>query len=69
MKAKVTKNMISFVTIRRGNWIIKVSVFKTKHVLIVAQHYYEIDLFHIRHFDDKNEAASFIEFLANEDIL
>lgn len=64
MKAKISPNLISFVTIRRGEWILKISVFKAKNVLVVAQHYFDIDKFELRHFSDQNEAAEFIEFLA-----
>jgi len=64
MKSKISPNLISFVTIRRGDWIMKISVYKSKQVLIVAQHYYDIDLFEIRHFSGSEEAADYIEFLA-----
>jgi hypothetical protein len=42
----------------------KISVYKSKQVLIVAQHYYDIDLFEVRHFSGSEEAADYIEFLA-----
>lgn len=64
MKAKVSPNLISFVTIRRGNWIMKISVYKTQEILVIAQHYYETEKFMIRHFSDQNEAARFIDELA-----
>ena len=64
MKAKVSQNLISFVTIRRGNWIMKISVYKTQEILVIAQHYYETENFMIRHFSDQNEAARFIDELA-----
>jgi hypothetical protein len=66
MKAKVSPNLISFVTIRRGNWIMKISVYKTKEVLLVAQHYYETEKFQIKHFFDQNDAAQYIDKLAEE---
>ena len=40
MKAKLSPNLISFVTIRRGDWLMKISVYKTKQVLLVAQNYF-----------------------------
>lgn len=67
MKAKVSPNLISFVTIRRGNWVMKISVYKTRWVLLVAQHYYDKEKFIIKQFSDHNEAASFIDFLAESD--
>ena len=66
MKSKMSPNLISFVTIRRGNWIMKISVYRTKEVLVVAQHYFDSDLFEVRHFSNQNEAADYIEFLARE---
>ena len=44
----------------------KISVYKTKEVLVVAQHYFETEKFDIRHFHDQNEAADYIEFLAKD---
>ena len=67
MKAKVSPNLISFVTIRRGNWVMKISVYKTRYVLLVAQHYYDKEKFIIKEFPDQNEAAAFIDFLAESE--
>lgn len=66
MKARVSPNLISFVTIRRGNWIMKISVYKTKDVLLAAQHYFENEKFEIRHFSNQDDAAQFIDKLAEE---
>ena len=66
MKSKMSPNLISFVTIRRGNWIMKISVYRTKEVLVVAQHYFDNDMFEVRHFSNQNEAADYIEFLVRE---
>lgn len=68
MKQKVSPNLISFVTIRRGDWVMKVSVYKNKFVMVIAQNYYDKDSIIIRNFIDQNEAANFIEFLARDDI-
>ena len=67
MKAKITPNLISFVTVRRGDWIIKVSVYKTKVVLVVAQNYYATEQIIIKHFAHQNDAADFIENLVTEE--
>jgi hypothetical protein len=67
MKAKITPNLISFVTVRRGEWILKVSVYKNKHVLVVAHHCYELENVITRFFTDQNSAADFIELLVIED--
>ena len=45
----------------------KISVFKSKWVMIIAQHYFEKDTFQIRQFADHNEAADFIEFIVSKD--
>ena len=66
MKAKVSPNLISFPTIRRGNWLLKISVYKTKYVLVVGQHYYD-DQFFIKQFQSHNAAADFLDDLIREE--
>jgi hypothetical protein len=68
MKAKVSHNLISFVTVRRGNWIMKISIFKNRYVLLVAQNYFNAGKFFVKQFTDHNAAADFIETIAKEDI-
>lgn len=67
MKAKVTKDMISFIPVRRGDWVFKISVWKTKTVLVVAQHDLDLYKVYVEYFHDQNDAADFIERLASED--
>jgi hypothetical protein len=67
MRAKVTKHMISFVPVRRGEWIFKISVWKTKTVLVVAQHEIDLHKIYVEYFQNQNDAADFIERLANEE--
>lgn len=67
MKAKLSPNLISFVTIRRGDWIMKISVYKVKDVLLVAQNYYATEQIIIKHFKNHDEAANFIDNLAIEE--
>jgi hypothetical protein len=67
MKAKLSPNMISFVTVRRGDWILKISVYKNKQVMVVAQHCYDYERTLITFFTDQNIAADFIEQLVIED--
>ena len=69
MKAKLSPNLISFVTVRRGDWIMKISVYKNTSVLLVAKHIFDLDRVVIRQFVDKDTAADFIEHLAKEDTL
>ena len=48
----------------------KISVFKHKEVMVIAQHYFDNDRFEIRHFRNQEEASDFIEFLVtNEESL
>jgi hypothetical protein len=67
MKAKLSPNMISFVTVRRGDWVLKISVYKNKQIMVVAQHCYEYERTIVRFFTDQNYAADFIEQLVIED--
>jgi hypothetical protein len=67
MKAKLSLNLISFVTVRRGEWILKVSVYKNKQIMVIAQNCYEMENLIIRYFNDQNAAADFIELLVIED--
>jgi hypothetical protein len=67
MKAKLSPNMISFVTVRRGDWILKISVYKNKQIMVVAQHCYDYERTLITFFTDQNIAADFIEQLVIED--
>jgi hypothetical protein len=67
MNAKVSPNLISFITIRRGNWVMKISVFKRNYVMIVAQHYFETDQFFVKQFTHHDEAVNFIDMLALKD--
>ncbi len=59
--------MISFVTVRRGEWILKISVYKNKQVLVIAQHCYELERLIIKFFTDQNTAADYIEQLVIEE--
>lgn len=67
MNAKISQNLISFVTVRRGDWITKVSVFKNKSVLVVAQNYYATEQVIVKYFTDKDKAANFIDNLIIEE--
>lgn len=67
MKAKLSPNLISFLTVRRGNWILKVSVYKNKQIMVVASHCYDMERLAIKFFLDQNGAADFIEKLVIEE--
>lgn len=67
MKAKISANMISFIAVRRGEWVLKISVFKNSQVLVLAQNVYDIDTCLLRCFNDQGMAADFIEQLVIEE--
>ena len=67
MKARLSPNLNSFVTVRRGDWILKVSVYKNKQIMVVAQHCFDMETTHIKFFQDQNAAADFIEQLVIEE--
>lgn len=54
--------MVTFTTVRRGDWRFKVSVFEDKHVLLIAQHVYTFEA-HVRFFTTFNTASDFIDQL------
>lgn len=66
MKAKISPDLISFPAIRRGDWIIKVSVFKNKQIMICAHHYYNCENTMIQTFLDQNEAVHFIDYIVEK---
>ena len=68
MKAKVTKDMISFIPVRRGEWVFKISVWKNKQVMVIAQNCYDISKIYTQTFLTQDAAADFIERLASEEI-
>lgn len=67
MKARLSPNLISFVTVLRGNWILKVSVFKNKQIMVVSRHCFDMDRTNVNFFMDQNLAADFIEQLVIEE--
>lgn len=67
MKAKLSPNLISFVTVRRGNWILKVSVYKNKQIMVIAIHCYDMEKLNVKFFTNQNTAADFIEQLVEDD--
>jgi hypothetical protein len=64
MKTKISKNLISFPLVLRGNWHIKASIYKGQ-VLVVANHVV-IDQTIIKSFDNNDEAVKFINFIVEK---
>jgi hypothetical protein len=67
MRAKVTKDMISFVPVIRGEWTFKISVWKTKQVMVIAQHNLDLHRIYVECFSHQDDAADFIERIASEE--
>lgn len=59
--------MVSFITVRRADWILKISVYKNKQIMVIAQHCYDFEKTVVTFFTDQNDAADFIEKLIIED--
>jgi hypothetical protein len=66
MKAKLSPNLISFFLVRRGNWTLKVSVYKNKQILVLMHHVYDMEKFVMQVFHNQNDAADFIERMLEE---
>ena len=66
MKAKISKDLISFFLVRRGNWALKVSVYKNMQILVFMQHIYDVDKIIMHFFHSQDEAANIIEHMIEE---
>ena len=67
MREQLIKDLVSYPFIRRGNYQLKISVFKNMSVVIVANHMMDVDKFFVKHFDNLEQAADFIEFTIIKD--
>jgi len=67
-KASVFPNMVTYVPIRRRDWVLKISIFKNKSILVVGYHVYTFSSI-VRQFDDSDLAASFIDFVVEQEEL
>ena len=65
-KSKIYGKLISFVTVRRANWLFKASVYYDKYVMIVAINVQTAE-FHTKYFSDQNEAVNWLEMLVEKD--
>jgi hypothetical protein len=55
--------MASFIAVKRGNWIFKVSVYKKQQIMVIAHHCYDRDTCLIKYFTKESEAANFIDYI------
>ena len=67
MKSQLTKDLVSYPFLRRGNYQLKISVLKHMSVIIVGNHMMDVDKFFVKHFSNLEEAANFIEFIILKD--
>jgi hypothetical protein len=67
-KASVFPNMVTYVPIRRRDWILKISIFKDNSILVVGYHAYTFSCV-VKQFDDADLAASFLDFLIEQEEL
>jgi hypothetical protein len=65
-KSSIFPNMVTYVPIRRKDWVLKISIYKDQSVLIIGYNVYTFATC-IRQFDDQNLAASFIDFLVEQE--
>lgn len=66
-KSKVYGKLVSFVPVRRGNWVFKASVFHNKYVMIVAVNPTTAE-FHTKHFSNQTEAVVWLEMIVEKDL-
>ena len=67
MKNELTKDLVSYPFLRRGNYQLKISVLKHMSVVVVGNHMMDVDKFFVKHFSNLEEAANFIEFIIIKD--
>jgi hypothetical protein len=67
MNSRIYKNLLSYQLVRRGAWLLKVSVFSDKYVMVLAQHYYDADKMTIQQFADVNTATDWIDWLVEQE--
>jgi hypothetical protein len=67
-KASIFPNMVTYVPIRRKDWVLKISIYKHKSIMVVG---YNIFTFCsvVRQFSDPDMAASFIDFMVEQEQL
>jgi hypothetical protein len=65
-KASVFPNMVTYVPIRRKDWILKISIWKDKSILVVCYNVYTFSTV-VRNFDNADLAASFLDFLVEQE--
>ena len=65
MNVKVNKNLVTLQAVRRGDWVIKVSIMAGQ-ILLIASHLVYLERVEIRTFYNPNNVFDFIENLIKE---
>jgi hypothetical protein len=65
IKLHVYKQLVSLNLVRRGNWLIKISVFNGQ-ILLVASHSVDLDRIEVKTFWKPENAFDYIEKLLGE---
>lgn len=65
-KVSVFPNMVTYVPIRRRDWVLKISIFKDKSILLVGYNVYTLATC-VKQFNDADLAASFVDFLVEQE--
>lgn len=58
--------MVTYVPIRRRDWVLKISIFKDRSILIVGYNVYTFSTV-VKQFDNADLAASFVDFLVEQE--
>lgn len=61
------EGLVSYPFLRRGNYQFKISVYKDKNVVIVANHLRSVDKFFVKSFTNLEHAAIYIEYIIEKD--
>lgn len=65
-KSKIHGKLVSFVPIRRGNWIVKTSVYKDKFVMFIAYNTSTAE-FVVKQFNNQIDAVKWLEMIIEKD--
>jgi hypothetical protein len=65
-KASVFPNMVTYVPIRRRDWVLKISIFKNNSILVIGYNVFTFSSI-VRQFDNADLAASFIDFMVEQE--
>jgi len=65
-KANIFPNMVTYVPIRRKDWVLKISIYKNDSIIIVGHNVYTFSTV-VKQFNDADLAAAFVDFLIEQE--